>query len=110
VEGKAYRTFRTICDYLEENYSSGITRETVSRTFGITPNYLSNLFKTCSGESFNHTLTTLRISRARHLLSHFHHPLDHIAFSCGFADTSYFCRVFRQRTGMTPGTFRNAEK
>ncbi len=109
VEGKASRTFRAICGYLEENYSSAITRESVARTFGITPNYLSNLFKSCGGESFNRALNTLRIRRARHLLVHFRLPLDQIAFSCGFADTSYFCRVFRQYTGMTPGTFRNTE-
>jgi AraC-like DNA-binding protein len=108
MEGKAYRTYRTICDFLEENYSSGLTRESVARTFGITPNYLSNLFRKSSGESFNHSLNSLRIRRARHLLSHFRQPLDHIAFSCGFADTSYFCRVFRQHTGTTPGAFRNA--
>jgi AraC-like DNA-binding protein len=108
VEGKAYRTYRTICDYLEENYSSGLTRESVARTFNITPNYLSNLFKKSSGESFNHSLNGLRIRRARHLLSHFRQPLDHIAFSCGFADTSYFCRVFRQHTGTTPGAFEKS--
>jgi hypothetical protein len=44
---------RTICDFLEENHCSGLTRESVARTFGITPNYLSNLFRKSSGERWN---------------------------------------------------------
>ena len=55
---------------------------------------------------FTELVARLRIDRACHLLTHTHQPLAQIAQECGFGDQSYFTRVFRQRTGRTPGDYR----
>ena len=108
--GKAHSTYRNICDYLDECYSSDLSREAVAKVFGISPNYLSNLFKSQSRSNFSDYINNLRIKRACYLLTHFKQNLDEIAFSCGFHDTGYFCRVFKKHNACTPGEFRRNQK
>lgn len=104
--GKAHATYSAICAYLEEHCSSDLTRKQVAREFNISSNYLSNLFQSQSGISFNNHLNNLRIQRACHLLTHFNQTLDEVAFNCGYHETGYFCRVFKKATGSTPGEYR----
>jgi AraC-like DNA-binding protein len=106
--GKAHSTYMNICSYLEECYTSDLSRDEVAGLFQISANYLSNLFKAQSGISFNTHINQLRIKRACHLLRNFNQTLDEVALSCGYHETGYFCRVFKKYTGQTPGEFRNA--
>nr|MBA2480337.1 helix-turn-helix transcriptional regulator [Planctomycetota bacterium] len=53
-------------------------------------------------------LTEVRIERAKDLLMRSIMPLDDIAAHCGFANTPYFCTVFRAMTGTAPGRYRRA--
>ena len=103
---KAHATYINICSYLEECYSSDLSRDEVAGLFNISSNYLSNLFKSQSGISFNTHINQLRIKRACHLLRNFNQTLDEVAFSCGYHETGYFCRVFRKYTGRSPGEYR----
>ncbi len=105
--GKAYSTYMNICSYLEECYSSDLSRDDVAGLFNISANYLSNLFRSQSGVGFNSHINQLRIKRACHLLRNFNQTLDEVALSCGYHETGYFCRVFKKYTGQTPGEFRN---
>lgn len=104
--GKAHATYTGICAYLEEYCSSNLTRSQVAKEFNISGNYLSSLFKSQSGISFNARLNSLRIQRACHLLTHFNQTLDEVSFSCGYHETGYFCRVFKKAIGCTPGEYR----
>lgn len=104
--GKAHSTYINICSYLDECYSSDLSRDEVAGLFNISSNYLSNLFKSQSGISFKIHINQLRIKRACHLLCNFNQTLDEVAFSCGYHETGYFCRVFRKYTGQSPGEFR----
>ena len=51
-------------------------------------------------------------SYARYAVSSFCAQLDptleEISERCGFSSISYFCRIFKETTGMTPGEFRRA--
>jgi AraC-like DNA-binding protein len=60
-----------------------------------------------TGWSFTELLTRLRVDRACQLLVRTDAPLAQIALECGFGDQSYFTRVFRKRTGQTPGGYRH---
>jgi len=103
---KAHSTYINIYSYLEECYSSDLSRDEVAGLFKISSNYLSNLFKSQSGISFNTHINQLRIKRACHLLRNFNQTLDEVAFNCGYHETGYFCRVFKKHIGCTPGQYR----
>lgn len=51
-------------------------------------------------------LNEYRLDRARELLLTTADPVSTVAWRVGFQSPGYFCRVFRQRYGLSPGAFR----
>ncbi len=93
-------------DYVEEHLADDLSRDTVARAAGLAPSYFSHLMRARTGWSFTELLTRLRVDHACHLLAHTELDLVEIALACGFGDQSYLSRVFRKRTGRTPGAYR----
>ncbi|NEG78394.1 AraC family transcriptional regulator [Bifidobacterium avesanii] len=54
----------------------------------------------------NEYLTDRRVREAKRLLDATAASVAEIARACGFSSPSYFISVFRRRTGLTPGEFR----
>lgn len=61
------------------------------------------------GHSPNHFIRLIRTQKACELLKNTDLPISHIAASCGFSDSSYFGKVFKQEMDMTPMEWRNGE-
>lgn len=103
---KAAHTYEAICLYVQEHFQNPITRESIARTFGLTPNHVSRLFRREGFMRFNDYLTLVRIDRAKFMLKEYSNPLKEIAASCGYHDVAYFCRVFHRITKITPTEYR----
>lgn len=92
--------------YIEKNYKSDIALQQIARHVGITPNYLSSLFKKEAGANFHDYLTRYRIAKAKELLLttnlKSYEIIDHI----GFTNQSYFARTFKRLVGVKPSAFR----
>lgn len=95
------RAVRWINEHCEED----LGREDVASAVGISPPRLTRLIKTHAGRGFNDLLNRARIDRAKELLDHGRSALD-VALEVGFADASYFTKVFRRLTGVTPSGYR----
>ncbi|MFA5056743.1 MAG: helix-turn-helix domain-containing protein [Opitutaceae bacterium] len=93
-------------EFIEEHLADDLHRDEVARAAGLSPSHFSHLMRAKTSWSFTELLTRLRVDRACHLLAHTEHDLVQIALECGFGDQSYFTRVFRKRTGLTPGDYR----
>ena len=104
--GRAHGLLEAVCVYLQNHYQYDITRESVARQFQVTPNHLSRLFQMHGSMTFSSYLTHVRIDRAKHLLRSYHLKLDDVAVRCGYRDTPYFARVFKQITKITPAEYR----
>jgi transcriptional regulator GlxA family with amidase domain len=48
----------------------------------------------------------LRIDNAKNLLSSTELPISEVGILCGFSDSLYFSRIFRQKTGCSPTEYR----
>ncbi|MBD5459744.1 MAG: helix-turn-helix domain-containing protein [Lachnospiraceae bacterium] len=92
--------------YLDVNYSRQISLESAAQQIGLTPAYLSRIFKKETGCSFNQYLNRIRITKARDLLRYSRMSLSDIAMHTGYNDQSYFTKVFQRITGMSPGNYR----
>ena len=79
---------------------------TYAGEIGISENYLSRLVKQSTGRSVGAWIDIVRIQRAKHLLASSSLPVIDIAASVGIEDQSYFSRLFKKETGMTPSAFR----
>lgn len=93
--------------FMEERHGDeDLTVASVAAAAGISPHWFSELFAKRTGMPPWKWLTTLRIERAKRLLDGRDWPVIRIAQEVGFADPSYFARVFRIQTGMTPRAWR----
>ena len=104
--GKARQTFEAICLFVQEYAHGTLSRDRVARQFGLSPSHVSRLFRGQGAMRFSDYVNLVRINRAKVLLADPRRTLDQIAADCGYADTAYFCRVFRRFVKMTPTAYR----
>ena len=97
---------RNALKYMSKNYSTPLTLTEVADVVGLSPNYFSALFSKSVGMSFREKLCRIRIEESKRLLLSTDYSLTDIAVSLGFNDQSYFCKVFKKITGLTPIQFR----
>ena len=96
-----------VIEYLERHCSEDISLMQIGEEFHLTPEYLCARFRSSTGETIGQYLKRVRIGRARILLME--RPelnLKEIGGQCGYRSPSYFGKVFREMTGMTPQSFR----
>lgn len=72
-----------------------------------TPAYLSTVFRQTVGVNLSVYITTLRIDYAKKLLSDMNYSISDVAQVVGYADSHYFAKLFKKKTGFTPSEFRN---
>jgi YesN/AraC family two-component response regulator len=92
--------------YIQENYSRKISLQEIAKVSGLSAPYFSTIFKEERGENLSTYLNRLRIEKAGHLLLKTDMPLSDIARACGFEDQSWFSRMFKSYTGLSPGKYR----
>ena len=96
-------------EYIDNNYmDEDISLNKVAENVGLTPTYLSALFKKETKQNFTDYVTLLRITRAKELLCCTKKLISEIAFEVGFRDYRYFSQIFKKQTGMTPRQFQNS--
>lgn len=92
--------------FINESYWEKITLQQASAAAGFSPSYLSRIFKVEMRCSFSAYVNQVRISHAKKLLKHTSATLVEIAGMVGYDDQSYFSKVFKSVTGITPGSYR----
>ena len=80
----------------------------LAKMSGIGETYYRNIFLAVFGVPPTRYIQNYRIEKAKERLVSTSESVDQIATSVGFANASYFCKVFKAQTGMTPSEF--AEK
>lgn len=98
-----------IISYIQEHYAENLTNKSIARQFNYHPNYLSKQILSYTGKSLYQYLISYRIARAIDIISTTSTPIAEIAEMVGFANSSHFCKTFRQKTGVTPGSLRSPE-
>ena len=95
-------------DYIKKNYMNKISLQDVAEAASISPSYFSKVFKDEMHCNFNTYLNHFRVEVAKKLLLDISIPLVNVAFMTGFEDQSYFTKVFKKITGMSPGKYRES--
>ena len=92
--------------YLEKNFDRNISLEEICEALGVSRNYFSFLFKKETGENIWSYLTEIRLKKAKELLRTTEDKTYAIAYQVGYDNPSYFSKLFKKSTGMTPNEFR----
>ena len=77
-----------------------------ARMMHISPNHLNKTVRAVTGKSPVNWITESIVLEAKVLLGQTNMPVNEIAASLGLFDASYFSRLFKKQTGMTPLAFR----
>ncbi len=78
----------------------------LARQLHVSYTWFRRAFAQQTGLGPHQYLLQLRIARARSLLAESNWPLKEVADQSGFESEYYFCRVFKKKTGLTPGAWR----
>ncbi|MFV0527888.1 MAG: response regulator [Lachnospiraceae bacterium] len=90
-------------EYLVQNYNHDINFNLIANQMNYSPSYLTKIFYAhyeCSPSKY---LISLRMQRAKYLLSHCPElTVRQVGESAGYDDQGYFSRIFKKQTGLTP--------
>lgn len=95
--------------YINTHYAERLTLEDMARRVYLSPAYFSRVFKQEMGESFTAYLNRVRIEHSCALLRQKQLRLVDIALMVGFEDQSYFTKVFKKITGISPLCYREGK-
>jgi len=94
-------------NFIMENYTRKISLKEIADMAGLSPPYFSTIFKEEMGENLSKYLNRLRVEKASRLLLETDMSLSEIAACCCFEDQSWFSKIFKAFTGISPGKYRN---
>ena len=94
-------------NFILENYTRKISLKEIASVAGLSPPYFSTIFKEEMGENLSKYLNRLRVEKASRLLLETDITLSEIAACCCFEDQSWFSKIFKAFTGISPGKYRN---
>ncbi|HCT91346.1 MAG TPA: hypothetical protein DF613_08195 [Lachnospiraceae bacterium] len=95
-----------ISQYVQEHCGESLSLDALGKRFHMSPKYFSVYFQKHFSRNFTDYLAATRIERAKKLLLETEADMELVAQQTGFSGSSYFIRVFRKTTGMTPGQYR----
>jgi AraC family transcriptional activator of mtrCDE len=85
------------------------TTDELARLCGYHPTYFAALFRETIGASPKHFLVLERIKRAKQILLE-DYTIEQTANKLGYTSIHYFCRNFKEATGLTPTQFKRQMK
>ena len=95
-----------VMEYVKENYHNPDLNISITALhFGITPSYLSALFKEQTGLNLLEYINHIRVEQAKKLLEE-DLSLVEICDKTGFRSSGALIRVFKKETGVTPGQMK----
>jgi len=93
--------------FILENYTRKISLKEIAAVAGLSAPYFSTIFKEEMGENLSKYLNRLRVEKSSRLLLETDMSLSEIATCCCFEDQSWFSKIFKAYTGISPGKYRN---
>ncbi len=93
--------------YIHSHFATEISRRELADAVGVSPNYVTRIFRRETGLTPWQYLNRYRVAQAQRLLRESDISVTEIAAQVGFNDAAYFSRIFRRESGQPPALFRN---
>jgi AraC-like DNA-binding protein/quercetin dioxygenase-like cupin family protein len=89
-----------------ENFFRPLPINWLAGEVGLSPEYLSRLFKKTTGENLSNYISRCRLDASLHMLINTDMVLKKVAAECGYQNVGYFSTSFKRRFGQTPADVR----
>lgn len=104
---KSNKLIQEVKEHVEQYYDREITLADIADSLYVNRNYLSQLFKRVTGESFVTYLNKFRIELAKEKLKEGHYMVYEVSEMVGYQNPTYFSQVFKSITGVSPSDYYN---
>lgn len=108
--GAAHGPVKKMLAYIHDHYQEKITIDQLTAFAGVSRTQCYSHFKQYTGLSPVAYLNDYRLSRAAALMLETECSVTEAGYACGFGDSSYFVKLFRQRFGVPPMRYRRERK
>lgn len=100
------RPIQSITRYLQEHLTEDVSLTVLADEFHLSPQYVSQLFRSEIGVNFLAYLTNIRMEQAKKLLLSTPMPIAEVSERSGYADYRVFTKAFKKSEGITPSQYR----
>ncbi|MCP5087369.1 MAG: helix-turn-helix transcriptional regulator, partial [Rhodobacteraceae bacterium] len=90
----------------EKSFHSNVDVEAIAADAGMSVRQFNRRFKSATGETFNGYLQLVRIEAAKADLVNTGVPFEEISLKAGYENVSFFRRIFKKSTSITPAEYR----
>lgn len=94
-------------EYIRQNYDHKLSLDDIAQHVYLSRSYLSSLFREEAGQTLFSYINQVRVEKSKLFLMDPSVSLAEAAALCGFEDQSYFTKVFRKITGLSPKQYRD---
>jgi AraC-like DNA-binding protein len=99
-----------LIEYVEKNFDDvDFSLQKLADEWSYNSKYLSVVFKKKTGIGFVEYLKNIRLKHAVFLIEKGVNSVKNIAYLCGFKDSMYFSKVFKQDLGVSPKEYINKQ-
>lgn len=106
-ETHSHYIIERVRDIIQTRYMEQLSIASLAEEVYLTPTYLCVVFKQETGQTVNEYLTQIRMQQAKLFLADPHIKLYDVCYKVGYLSPSYFSKLFKKVTMMTPSEFRD---
>ena len=101
-----HETVNEVIEYINQNLEEQLIVEEIAKRFNVSTSHLSRIFREYTSVTLVEYITIRKIEEIQYYLRFSNQKISKIAEKFHFCNQSYFTRVFKKYTGLTPGRFR----
>ena len=95
-----------VAEYIMDHYEESQSLDSLAKQFYVSKCYLSRIFKEVTGFTINEYVNFNRVKRAQELLGSSEYSVTDIAGMLGYDSITYFERVFKKYSSVSPLQYR----
>lgn len=100
-----YRHVERMKKYIQDHYREKVTKEELGDVIQRTPNYAASLFRSVTNQTISEYVHSRRMKTALYMLTESRLTVQEVSEYLGYRDVSYFHRIFKKKTGVSPSDF-----
>lgn len=104
-----HQTVNKVVIFINDEVERDLSVEEIAKHFNISTSHLSRIFREHAGITLVEYLNVRRVEESQYYLRHSNKGISEISKQFHFCNQSYFTRIFKKYTSVTPKQFRDSQ-